>query len=120
MKKVFVILVVIILVISISGCGVSQEIDSALQGTWVFTNGIATREISFKKGDVSVHYTNPYLYARNRDSSGTYKIDTSKETINLVCDEGSFDSNLTLEYSYNSKSGEVTLWYLGDQGIKIR
>ena len=108
----------IILVLSITGCGSSQkkDVDSALQGTWSFDGGASVREITFKKGSLSVSYTN--IFGMTNNYGGSYEIDAKNEIIKTNSTDGWLDENV-LEYSYNDKSGILTLWLNGSQGRKV-
>ncbi len=118
MKKAIVLALAIILVLSITGCGSSQkkDVDSALQGTWYFDGGLFYREITFKKGSLNVDYNN--AFGMPDSYGGSYEIDTKNEIIKTNSTDGWLDKRV-LEYSYNDKSGVLTLWLDGSQGRKV-
>lgn len=115
MKKILIVVITIVMIFSITGCSGSKkkEVDSALQGSWYFRSDGVDTYMSFKKGSIELER----VWIATYHWSGKYEIKIKDEVIIATPSDGWLDEH-TLEYSYNSKSGELTLWLDGSQGRK--
>lgn len=113
MKKPIALLLVMVICLSLCACGGNQEeVKNALQGTW-------TAKWTYAGMQISRYYTfkgNTYttggvaIFGEVQTETGTFEVmDTC---IRLTPDDGS--SAIELDYTYNEKTGIVSLWWNDD------
>lgn len=113
MKKPIALLLVMVICLSLCACGGNQEeVKNALQGTW-------TAKWTYAGTQISRYYTfkgNTYttggvaIFGEVQTETGTFEVmDTC---IRLTPDDGS--SAIELDYTYNEKTGIVSLWWNDD------
>lgn len=113
MKKTIAILLVLVICVSLGACGSDKEaVKNALQGSW-------TAKWTNQGTQISRYYTfkgNTYttggvaFFGELETETGTFEVmDTC---IRLTPDDGS--SATELDYTYNEKTGIVSLWWNDD------
>lgn len=127
LKTVLLVSIAVFFLLSACACNSAEDnneknsIEAAIQGRWTYSSILGSTEIRFKKGDFTLTET---LGLSTFIHTGFYQIDTENEEIYLYEKHRtsyrsdypdyvfSDDENTTvlLTYSYNSKSGEITLW----------
>lgn len=113
MKKVSTLLLAVVMCLSLVACGRNNDdVIDALQGTWVaqWTNQgyELSRYYTFKDDSYT---TGGMLISGALDpKTGTFEV--KNDTIHLIPDDGSSESDL--DYTYNKSSGTVTLWWNDD------
>lgn len=113
MKKVGALLWAVVMCLSLVACGGNNDdVVDALQGTWVaqWTNqGYKLSRYYTFKGDS--YTTGGTLASGDLDpQTGTFEV--KNDTIYLIPDDGSSESDL--DYTYNKSSGTITLWWNDD------
>ena len=113
MKKVLALVLAAALALSLVACGGNNDdVRDALQGTWVaqWTNQgyKLSRYYTFKDDSYTTGGT---LISGDLDpKTGTFEV--KSDTIHLIPDDGSSESDL--DYTYNKSSGTITLWWNDD------
>lgn len=112
MKKGLCLFLALILCLSLCACSSKGDVKDALQGTWTASWTAMGQQISryyTSKGDT---YTTGgiAIFGTLEPETGKYKIKGS--TIHLIPDDGSDGKDL--DYTYNSKTGTVSLWWNDD------
>lgn len=113
MKKFLSLFLVISMLCCLTACGSkNNDVNNALQGKWVAkwtAEGVnISRYYSFKNDSYTTG--GRALFGELDTENGTYKINGNK--VVLTPDDGS--EGKSLDYTYNEKSGELTLWWNDD------
>lgn len=115
MKKLFALLLALVLCLSLCACGGANKDDirEELQGTWRAswtTDGARISRYYTFEGDRYTTGGVAFIVGELEPKSGTYKI--SNSTIRLTPDDGSEGNEL--DYSYDKETGTLTLWWSDD------
>lgn len=119
MKKYIAVLMVFVMVCSLCACGnKTDDIQDALQGTWeaswiAFGKNIS-REYVFKGNT----YTTSGVSIDGAIDPETGTIEIEESVIHTIPDDGSDGKDL--EYSYNEKTGTITLWWSDEIELEKR
>ena len=113
MKKIITLILVAIMCLSLVACGSNEDnINDALQGSWVASWTAMGQNISrYYTFKGNTYTTGGVAILGELDTkTGTFEIKDS--TIKLIPDDGSESSEL--DFTYNEKTGELTLWWNDD------
>lgn len=113
MKKIIVVLLILVMCIPLVACGGNEdEIQNALQGSWVAEWTAYGQSISRTYTFKGNNYTTSGItvFGSKDVKTGTFEVKDS--TIHLISDDGSSESDL--DFSYNKKTGELILWWNDD------
>ena len=113
MKKIIALILVAMMCLSLCACGGNDDnIKDALQGSWIARWTAMGQSISRYYTFKGNTYTTGgvAILGELEPTTGVFVIHNS--TIELIPDDGSEPSEL--EFTYNEKSGELTLWWNDD------
>ena len=109
MKKLIALLLVAVMCLSLSACGRKEdEIRNALQGSWVAEWTVAGKNVSRYYTFKGERYTTGGVTFFGNLGTGRGSFEINESTIKLITDDGL--SSTELKYTYDEKSGEITLW----------
>ena len=121
MKKLIALLLVAMMCLSLAACDrndIENKTYIALQGTWVATWEIKGNDLSRYFTFQGEKYTTGgvAIFGKIEPETGFFEVNVSDSIITFMPDDGS--ETYKRKYTYNRKSGEITLWWSAEIQFK--